>query len=120
MSLLEDGVLGTSGARHAWLAGRRWCSSPQLGVSPACLQSNARFAASIEPDNPALRERIAEVDELRRRGQPTVPSLLGQEFAANPFLRPDDPVIRASLGVPPTASSAEAFGAIRAAKDSFR
>eukprot|EP00887_Chlorella_sp_A99_P006475 scaffold3.g6475.t1 len=83
-------------------------------------ESNAKFAASIDPDNAALRKRIEEVTALRAAGQATVPSLLGEELAANPLLRPDDPVIRAALGVPPLASSAEAFGAVRAAKDRFR
>jgi Hydroxyacylglutathione hydrolase C-terminus len=30
-----------------------------------------------------------------------VPSLLGDEVATNPFLRPDDPDIRAALGEDP-------------------
>ena len=47
-------------------------------------------------------------------------SLLGEEVAANPFLRPDAPAIRASLGVALDASDDAAFAAIRAAKDSFR
>jgi hydroxyacylglutathione hydrolase len=49
-----------------------------------------------------------------------VPSLLGDELATNPFLRPGDPAIRAALGVPADAPDEEAFAAIRAAKDSFR
>lgn len=51
------------------------------------------------------------------QGLPTVPSLLEDELEANPFLRPNSPAIRKSLGIPASASSAEALGAIRAAKD---
>ena len=57
-------------------------------------QANARFALSVDPDNPALQARAAEVDRLRAAGQPTVPSTLGAERAANPVpapARPGDP-----------------------------
>jgi hydroxyacylglutathione hydrolase len=65
-------------------------------------QSNARFALTVEPDNLALRRRAAEIDHLRARGEPTVPSTMGEERATNPFLR---------------AGNARRFGEIRAAKD---
>jgi hydroxyacylglutathione hydrolase len=81
-------------------------------------QSNARFALSVDPANPDLRARAAEIDTLRARGEPTVPSRLGVERRTNPFLRPDDPAIRAGLGMA-GASDAEVFGAIRARKDRF-
>src|SRR5919106_2689588 len=63
-------------------------------------QSNARFALSVDPDNPALKERAAEVDRQRAADQPTVPTRLSAERAANPFLRVRDPAIRARLGMP--------------------
>jgi hydroxyacylglutathione hydrolase len=50
-------------------------------------QSNARFALTVEPDNAALRARAAEVDQLRAAGKPTLPSLMSDELAENPFLR---------------------------------
>lgn len=53
------------------------------------------------------------------QGVATVPSLLGEEKATNPFLRPHDPAIRSALGLSPEAADAVAFGAIRAAKDRF-
>ena len=68
-------------------------------------QSNARFALTVEPRNPALLARAAEVDRLRAAGEPTVPSTLGGERAANPFLRAPD---------------AATLGARRQAKDRFR
>ncbi len=81
-------------------------------------QSNARFALSVDPDNPALRERAAEVDRLRAAGQPTVPTRLGQERVTNPFLRPNDPAIRRRLGME-GASDVEVFAELRRRKDSF-
>ena len=83
-------------------------------------QSNARFAVWIDADNENLQRRKTEVDAKRAAGQSTIPSTLGEEKKVNPFLRPDDAAIRASLGVAVDASNEEAFAAIRAAKDRFR
>ncbi len=52
--------------------------------------SNARFALHVDPDNAALKTYAARVTDLRERGLPTVPSRLGDEMAANPFLRAPD------------------------------
>ncbi len=81
-------------------------------------QANARFALTIDADNPALKQRAAEVEQLRAAGRPTVPSTLGEERAANPFLRPHDPAIRRRLGLE-RASDAEVFAEIRKRKDRF-
>jgi hydroxyacylglutathione hydrolase len=81
-------------------------------------QSNARFALSVDPDNPALQARAAEVERQRAAGEPTIPSTLGAERAANPFLRPADKAIRARLGME-SASDAEVFAEIRRRKDRF-
>ncbi|MEM9406724.1 MAG: hydroxyacylglutathione hydrolase [Acidobacteriota bacterium] len=79
-------------------------------------QSNAHFALTVDPENAALRTRAAEIDRLRAAGEPTVPSLLGEERATNPFLRPDDAGIRTVLGMA-DASDAEVFGELRSRKD---
>jgi hydroxyacylglutathione hydrolase len=62
-------------------------------------QSNVRFAKTIEPRNAALAAREKEVNALRAARNPTIPSLLGQEKAANPFLRADLPDVAASVGL---------------------
>lgn len=80
--------------------------------------ANARFAATIDPDNPALAARIREVEDLRASGRATLPTSMGQERATNPFLRADDPAIRARLGLE-RASDAEVFAEIRRRKDAF-
>src|SRR5689334_13703390 len=59
--------------------------------------SNVKFALTVEPDNAALQARAAEVTRLRAAGEPTVPSLLGDEKKANVFLRADDPAVAAKL-----------------------
>lgn len=74
--------------------------------------SNARFALSVDAD-PALKARAEQIFAARERGEPTVPTSIGLEKATNPFLRA--PLLR-----PDIADPAEAFGAVRAAKDSFQ
>jgi hydroxyacylglutathione hydrolase len=54
------------------------------------------------------------------QGEPTVPSLLGDELDTNPFLRPGDSGIRASVGASSDTADFEVFGRVRAAKDGFR
>jgi hydroxyacylglutathione hydrolase len=82
-------------------------------------QSNARFAVTVDPLNEVLRERARQIDGLRRRGEPTVPSTLGEERSTNPFLRADDPALKASLALS-DASDAAVFAEIRRRKDHFR
>ncbi len=74
--------------------------------------SNARFALSVDAD-PALKARADAIFAARERGEWTVPTSIGLEKATNPFLRA--PLLR-----PDIADPAEAFGAVRAAKDSFK
>jgi hydroxyacylglutathione hydrolase len=81
-------------------------------------QSNARFARTIEPDNPALMSRIAVVEAARAEGRPTVPSTLETELATNPFLRADLPEVQEALGMAGNAAS-EVFAEIRLRKDRF-
>lgn len=64
--------------------------------------SNARFAITVEPDNPALRQRLSDVEAARAANQPTVPTDIGLERATNPFFR---------------AASANELARIRALKD---
>lgn len=78
--------------------------------------SNARFAVTVDPENEALSARLSEIEELRSRDEPTVPSLLGEEKVTNPFLRPNDAGIRRHLGME-DASDAEVFAEIRRRKD---
>ena len=81
-------------------------------------QSNIRFAVSVDPNNLALRTREADVKRKREQGEPTVPSRLGEELAANPFLRADQPDLQAALGM--TGSDPVAvFAEVRQRKDAF-
>lgn len=95
-------------------AAAMWGSLRKLAALPAdtlvCCgheytQSNARFALHVDPGNPALQKRAEEVDRLRAAGQATVPSRMGEELDANPFLRAPD---------------VETLAKLRSQKDTFR
>ncbi|MEM9198608.1 MAG: hydroxyacylglutathione hydrolase [Pseudomonadota bacterium] len=80
--------------------------------------ANARFAVTIEPQNDALKTRVAEIDAARAKGEPTVPSTLGLELATNPFLRAGQAEVKAALGLE-GADDAAVFAEIRRRKDNF-
>src|SRR5580704_5882571 len=61
--------------------------------------ANIRFAKTIEPGNAALAAREQEVARLVAARQSTIPSSMGQEKAANPFLRADLPELAKSVGL---------------------
>ena len=81
-------------------------------------EANGRFALTVEPGNSALAARLARVRELRRAGTPTVPSLMAEERATNPFLRPESPEIQETLGLL-GAEPARVFAETRRRKDAF-
>jgi hydroxyacylglutathione hydrolase len=81
-------------------------------------QSNAAFAITVDPDNTALKARINDITQARAQNMPTVPSTLQLEIDTNPFMRADDPALKAALGMP-AASDLEVFTEIRARKDRF-
>jgi len=78
-------------------------------------ESNLVFAAHVEPDNVAVRDKLARVRTARARraadwhdatpDEMTIPSTIGEERATNPFLR---------------AADAAELGRRRALKDGFK
>lgn len=82
--------------------------------------ANLEFAVRVEPGNDALRSRLEAARGTRRDGRPTVPSLLAEELATNPFLRCDQPPVVAAAGRVAgrvVAPGADTFAAIRGWKD---
>ena len=82
-------------------------------------QSNARFAVTVEADNDKLIKRSAAIDAARAKGEATVPSLLGEEKATNPFLRADVPAVQRAVGLP-GGDPVAVFAEVRHRKDVFR
>jgi len=67
-------------------------------------ESNARFALHVDPSNTALQAMSKAASAARAAGKPTVPTRMGDEMKANPFL---------------TAATVAAFAERRAGKDKF-
>jgi hydroxyacylglutathione hydrolase len=108
-------------------APQMWVSLCKLRALPAptrvyCgheyTQANARFALTVDRDNPDLAARAMAVDAARAAGRPTVPSTMAEERATNPFLRADQPALAAAVGLP-GGDPADVFAAIRLRKDQF-
>lgn len=101
--------------QQMWTSLQRLAALPE-DVTVYCAHeytaSNARFALSVD-GGAALKARAEQIFAARERGEWTVPTTIGLEKATNPFLRA--PLLR-----PDIADPAEAFGAVRAAKDGFK
>jgi len=52
---------------------------------------NLRFAATVEPNNRDIQQRIIDTQRMRQDNKPSIPSTLALELATNPFLRCDQP-----------------------------
>ena len=86
-------------------------------------EANLRFACAVEPEHIGLTARAARVHALRAQGIPTVPGVLQEELATNPFLRCHEPALQAAVshetGVP-IQDSLGCFAALREWKNRFR
>jgi len=77
--------------------------------------SNLRFAAAVEPGNPAVADRA------RSLATPSTPSTIADERGTNPFLRSAEPGVVAAASTRGAASDpVSVFAAVRAWKDSFK
>ncbi|KAA0168562.1 hypothetical protein FNF31_00442 [Cafeteria roenbergensis] len=85
--------------------------------------ANLRFATAVEPGNTALAALAEQAKAALAAGKPTVPSTVGTELAANPFLRPASAEVRAfvsaRLGEEALASDETVLAGLRSIKDSF-
>lgn len=84
--------------------------------------SNLRFARAVEPENPHLAQRFADVTRLRDENRITLPSSIGLERLTNPFLRVSEAAVKEKAderagAVNPSPESV--FAALRAWKDKF-
>ncbi|WP_245556723.1 MULTISPECIES: hydroxyacylglutathione hydrolase [Microbulbifer] len=107
---------------------QRLCTLPpatQIYCAHEYTLGNLNFAKSVEPDNPAVTQRLQECQLLRTSGKPTLPSNIIRERETNPFLRCDIPEVKQSgarhLGRnnPQSLSEVEVFSSLRDLKDHF-
>jgi hydroxyacylglutathione hydrolase len=85
--------------------------------------ANIRFAQAVEPGNQPLQARKTRGEAQRARGEPTLPTTIGEELATNPFLRWDAPEVVASAqrrAGRELHGAVEVFAEIRAWKNEFR
>jgi hydroxyacylglutathione hydrolase len=95
-----------------------WPDGTRLYCAHEYTQANGRFAVTVEPNNRALAERVADVAARRSAGRPTVPTTLALEKATNPFLRPASRNLQETIGML-GASEVDVFAKTRALKDAF-
>ena len=81
-------------------------------------EENLRFALTVDPANPAIARRLAEVKRLGSRGLASVPTTIAMEKTFNPFLRVKDLALRKKLGME-HSSDVEVFARLREMKDRF-
>jgi len=83
---------------------------------------NLEFAATLEPSNRAIADKLAWARARRADGQPTIPTTIASERATNPFLRTSSPELRASIRArfPEVGEDdTRIFACTRKLKDSF-
>ncbi len=79
--------------------------------------SNAAFALSVDGGNADLVTYADEVKAKRAKDIATVPTTIGKEKRANPFLRADDPKLQAAVGH--AGDAVATFAEVRERKNSF-
>lgn len=77
---------------------------------------NLKFALSLDGDNTDLQKYFDQVQGYRNRGEATIPSLLGVEKRANPFLRWDQPSLQSAVK---TSDGVQTFARIREMRNNF-
>ena len=78
--------------------------------------SNGRFALRVDPENEALKVRVAQVEKLRAAGEATLPTTIALEKKTNPFFRANDPSVQQTLGMT-GAAPADVFAELRERKN---
>ncbi len=115
---------GTPKQMHASL--KRLAELPgatQVYCTHEYTMANLAFAHAVEPENHDLAQHIQKVKGLRARGLPSLPTSMELELRINPFLRVDQPAVRAAASRHADSELHEpvgVFASLRAWKDNFK
>lgn len=85
-------------------------------------QANLLFAITVEPENKAIREKMAKVDKAMKNGEFTTPSTIAEELEINPFMRVQTDSVKAHVAMTHPdndLSPEEVFRIIRDEKNVF-
>jgi hydroxyacylglutathione hydrolase len=122
---------GGCGRLFEGTAAQMWSSLSALAALPAETRvycgheytlANLRFARAVEPDSQELKARDTLAQAMRARGEPTVPSTMGEERATNPFLRAHLAGVKAAAALHAgrrLGDDVESFAALREWKNHF-
>ena len=102
--------------RHSLMKLARLPGCVQVYCGHEYTQSNARFALTVDGGNALLVSRAAEIETLRGAKAFTLPTTIAIERATNPFLRSDEPDLKAALGMP-DADAITVFAELRERKN---
>ena len=84
--------------------------------------SNLRFAHAVEPNNPDIAARIAQVTAWRAEGTISLPSSMALELRTNPFLRVNETSVKEKAdewNKQDNDSPSAVFASLRSWKDKF-
>lgn len=116
------GRLFEGAALQAWAGLERLAALPddtQVFCGHDYAPANLRFALSVEPDNPALADEAARIAAASAGQGPNMPTTIGREKRANPFLRAGAADLQKALGLDGSADAASVFAELRRRKDRF-
>ena len=85
--------------------------------------ANLRFAATVEPENPAIAAWREQATALRAQDRATLPTTVARECSLNPFLRAATPTVRRAAEQHSGRSLTDelsVFATVRQWKDKFR
>ena len=106
--------------RHSIVASIPACHAGDRGSIPRDGALLHRFLHTPDCQQISWNEWQCIVTVKQAWNERTVPTLIGEEKKANPFLRADfSEEIRKNVGVTDSDSPADAFGKVRKAKDNF-
>ncbi|XP_066185997.1 hydroxyacylglutathione hydrolase-like protein isoform X3 [Sylvia atricapilla] len=82
-----------------------------------CTIRNLKFALKVEPENEAVKKKLAWARQRDDEDLPTVPSTLQEEFLYNPFLRLTEEAVQRFTG---RTEPVEVLRTLRSQRDNFK